>query len=562
MKNKKFLCTIFIFSIFTFSGCKSKEVSKNIMVEDKNQYINILLDKEISTLDQAKESEGNSSQVLIEVNEALTRVEYNSHGKEVIKPAGAEKWEVSEDGLKWTFFIRDNNWSDGKKVTAKDYEYGIKRVLNPKLESKNAFLLYEIKGARNYNTLKKDIVDKKSDEIVQVKAVDDKILQIELEEPCPYFINLTSSVIMQPQRKDIVEKYGELNGIDKNSMIFSGPFIIKEWSPKDKIELVKNEKYWDSKNVKLQRITMKTEKGESDSISDFVDGSIDIIKVEKPYLKDKLENMKKFDKVNTYKPSINFEVYNQKYRLFSNIKVRRAFSLAVDREEIANNLYKNFYTAAYAWVPPSIQIGEESFREKSNFEPIKKMKEDNKEPKKLLIEGLRELGLDSDPSKITIKYLQPGMDSNQKQIAEVFQRMYNKNLGINIKIEYVDWDIFKDKLSKGNYQMASMLWTGDYNDPMTAFEFLMKDSKIINTSREDEKYDNLIKKASLLSEYKNQDRFKLLKDAENILLVENAEVAPTVYANKYIYKQKHIKGIITPAFGVDMELKYAYTQGR
>lgn len=565
MKYKKdaaFAVILSLLLLVNLSGCR-KNNEKSVMAQyDKGQYLNISLDNEPKTLDQSKSVDVYSSQVLAEVNEALTRVETNKDGSDVVKPAGAEKWDISSDGLKWTFHLRDNNWSDGINVTAKDYEYSIKRTLDPNIASQDTFLLYPIKGAREYSDVEKNKNGKIESDIVGVKALDDKTLEITLGSPCAYFLNLTSLNIMQPQRKDIVDKYGDKYGLESDAMVFCGPFKIKQWIHNNKIELTKNESYWDSKSVKLQKVTMKIIKSDIDVSSELQGGSLDTGKIIKPELKDKLDKTTKFDSIKISKASTNYEIYNQKDKLFSNSKIRKAFAIALDREEISKNLWKSIYTPAYAFVPPSLEIGTEDFRQKSNFEPIKKLKEDNTNPKALFIEGLKELGMNQDPSEITISYLQPNIDTNQKEIAELFKQMYTKKLGVNIKLEYVDYDQFQRRITTGNYQISTMTWSADYNDPMAEFDIWMTDINMIWTGWSNSKYDNLIKNASLLGNDKNEERFKYFKDAESILLLEDVVISPTVYRNKQIYKCKYAKELMYPLFGPEIELKYAYTQGR
>lgn len=565
MKGEKKMALTVVLSVLlliNLIGCK-KNADKSVVAQyDKGQYLNIVLGDEPKTLDQSKSMDVSSSQVLSEVNEALTRVEKNKDGSDVVKPAGAERWDISSDGLVWTFHLRDNNWSDGKKVTAKDYEYGIKRTLNPKTASQYSFVLYPIKGAREYSDVEKNKNGKIKEEILGVKALDDKTLEIALENPCAYFLSLTSFTVMQPQRKDIVDKYGLKYGSDAETAVFCGPFKIKQWIHNNKLELVKNENYWDAKSVKLQKSTMKIIKSDKSTVNGLIQGSIDTGKIIKPEEKDNLDKTLKFDSLKVSRASTNYEIYSQKDKLFSNSKIRKAFSLAIDREEISKTLWKGIYTPAYAFVPPSLQIGSEDFRQKSNFEPIKKLKENNPNPKTLFIEGLKELDMDPDTSKITIRYLQPGIDVRQKEIAEVFKRMYEKNLGVNIKLEYVDWNDFQNKIASGDYQIATLGSVAEYNDPITAFNLWIADANIICTGWSNPKYDKLIKSASLLGSDKNEERFNYFKEAENILLLEDTVISPTVYRNKQIYKRKYVKGLIYPLFGPEIEIKYAYTQGR
>lgn len=565
MKKKKrmfFTGVLSLLLLINLSSCKKNNDKSVVAQYDRGQYLNIVLGDEPKTLDQSKSTDGYSSQVLSEVNEALTRVEQDDKGKEIVKPAGAEKWDISADGLKWTFHLRDNNWSDGRVVTAKDYEYGIKRTLDPKVASQYTFLLYPIKGAREYSDIEKNKNGKIKSDVLGIKALDDKTLEITLGSPCAYFLNLTSFNIMQPQRKDIVDKYGDKYGTEADTTVFCGPFRIKQWTHNNKIELAKNESYWDSKSVKLKNVTMKIIKSDIDIASELQGGYLDVGKVIRPELRNTLDKTMKFESIKTSKASTNYEVYNQQDKLFSNSKIRKAFSLAINRDEISKTLWKGIYTPAYALVPPSIQIGDEDFRQKSNFEPIKKLIEENPDVKTLFIEGLKELGMDADPSKITVKYLQPNIDAKQKEIAEFAKQMYTKKLGVNIKLEYVDWNEFQRKITTGDYQISTMTWSADYNDPMSEFNLWTTGTNMVWTGWSNPKYDKLVKSARFLGNDKNEERFNDFKDAENILLLEDIVISPTVYRNNQIYKYKYAKGLMYPLFGPELELKYAYTQGR
>ncbi|NMM64054.1 peptide ABC transporter substrate-binding protein [Clostridium sp. P21] len=566
MNIKKLLSLIVVLILTSTSlltGCNKQKKVETVKREiDKTQYLNLTLDGEPKTLDQSKAKERSSFQILSEINESLTRIETDSSGKEMVKQAGAESWEISEDRLKWIFHIRDNQWSDGKKVTAKDYEYGIKRTLDPEIQSSSAFLLYAIKGSKKYNDIKINGNKSISPDVLGVKALNDKTLEIDLEYPCAYFTNITSSVAMQPQRKDIVEKYKDKYGTDTDKMVFCGPFTIKQWIHNDRIELYKNEKYWDSKSVKLQKANFKIFKQNNTIIGELSNGSLDMAQITNIEFKNKIKKESKFDLIKKSQPTTDFEFFNEKSKLFSNVNIRKAFSLAIDREDVSKTLWKGLYMPAYAFVPPSLQIGKEDFREKSNFEPIKKLKDDSGNPRKLLEQGLKELGMDTDPSKITIKYIQPGMDAKQKDIAEFFKKMYEKNLGINIKIEYADKDNFSKKLESGDYELGSMTWFADYNDPMAEFYLWTTGSNIISTNWSNNKYDSLIINAASLSENKNEDRFNNFKQAENILLVQDVVIAPTVYRSKEVYKYKYVKNVMFTLFGAPYEIKYAYTEGR
>ncbi|WP_373899379.1 peptide ABC transporter substrate-binding protein [Haloimpatiens sp. FM7315] len=531
------------------SGSKSGSSST-----DKEQYLNVLLAAEPQTLDTSKAKDLYSSQILSEVMEGLTRIEQDEKGNDVIKAAGAEKWEHNEDETVWTFHLRDYEWTDGKKVTAKDYEYGIKRTLDPKVGSTYAFLLSPIKNADEYNA------GKAAADTVGVKAVDDKTLQITLKQPCAYFLNLTYFKVMQPQRQDIVEKSGDKYGTEANTMVFCGPFVLKEWVHNSKVVLEKNDKYWDKDKVKLEKVNMSIIKDENAQYNSLYNGALDSLAVSKPEWIKKFDSTGKFDLIKGYDPSTNYSFFNQKDKLFSNANVRKAFSLGVTREDMANVIFNGIYDAAYGWAPPSLQLNGKDFREEVKDEPIKQLVKENPDAKALLQKGLKELGMSTDLSKLDITMLCAGTNQWYRTYAEYIQQMYKKTLGVNVKAEYVEWPVFQKRTDEGQYQLAGMAWSGDYNDPNTFFDMWMTGANIVPTGWSNKKYDELIQKA--MKSVDEKERLEAYKEAEKILLYEDATIAPTVYRKRNTYRYKYVKGIMSPLFGSGSELKYAYTEGR
>ncbi len=555
MKNRKILATVLaaVMSISVLSGCGKKDTAGgNTGAVDKDQYLNVVLGAEPKSLDPSKSTDLYSSQVLLEVFEGLTRVE-KKDGKDVVTAAGAEKWDISQDGLTWTFHLRDNKWSDGQPVKASDYEYGIKRTLDPKTASQYAFLLMPIKGAAAYNGGKGKVED------VGVKALDEKTLEFKLEGPCPYFLDLTYFKVMLPQRKDIVEKYGDKFGTEANTLIFCGPFTLKTWEHNSKMELEKNENYWDKNSVKLSKASFKIIKELNSRMQELENGTLDMAAVAKPEWIKRFDDTKKFDVIEGYDGSTVYYFFNQKNKALSNAKIRLALSLATNREDISKVLYKNLATPAYAWCPPQVQLGGNEFRKQAG-NPLEEAKKNNPDLKALLVQGMKEAGLGEDPSKLTITYLQSGTDTQAKEFAEYVQQMWNKNLGINVKVEYVEWAVFQKRTDDFDYEVGGMAWSGDYNDPMTFFDMWETGANIVSTGWSNKDYDALIQSTRGTTDQKA--RLEAFKKAEQLLLVDNAVVAPTVYRMKKTYKYQYVKNAMSPVFGSGLELKYAYTQGR
>lgn len=563
MKSKRLLASLLAVSVIATSalvGCGKKEDpkptdggDKAAAKMDKEQYLNVTLLSEPKTLDPSKATDLYSSQVLVNVMETLTRLEVGEDGKDVIKPGAAKEWKKSDDGLKWTFTLRDAKWSDGKAITADQFVYGITRTLAKETGSQYAFLLYPIKNAQEFNTGKAKAED------LGIKAVDDKTIEFTLASPCAYFLDLTYFKVMEPQRKDIIEQNGDKYGTEPTTMVFSGPFVISEWVHNNKIELVKNKEYWDASNVKLEKATLKIIKEETSRMNELFNGSLDAAAVTKQEWIQKFDETKKFDVKKGYDSSSTYTYFNQKDKYMSNAKIRKALSVAEDRAGKTSTLYRGLAEPATAWCPPAIQINGKDYRDQVAYKPIEDLKNENKDAKALFVEGLKELGLDPDPSKHTFKYLQSGTDARAKEFAEFAQQNFKNTLGINVECEYVEWAIFQKRTDEFDYQIASQGWTADYNDPNTFFDMFMSNAGICATGWKSDKYDNLIKEAANTTD--PVKRTQIFKDAEKILVYDEAVISPGVWRFKNTYVRKYVKSYMSPTFGA-LDLKYTYTEGR
>jgi oligopeptide transport system substrate-binding protein len=560
MKSKKILASLLALSMVTsvaLVGCGNKEGESGKSAAsgemDKDQYLNLELRAEPKTIDQSKSSDLYSSQVLANCQEALTRIIQDENGQDKIEPGIAESWKASEDKTVWTFNLRDAKWSDGQAITAKDFVYGITRTLDQNTASPYAFLLYPIKNAEEFNS------GKVKAEELGVKAIDDKTLEFTLKSPCAYFLDLTYFKVMQPQRQDIVEQHGDRYGSEANTMMYSGPFVISEWVHNNKVEFTKNPEYWDAKNVKLEKATMKIIKDESARMNELYNGSLDMAAVSKPEWIEKLDATGQYEAKKGYDSSTTYTFFNQNDKLFSDAKVRKAFIIAEDRENKIKTLRKGLGEPALSFVPPKVQIGGEEYREKVKDLPIKDLMDENPDPKALLIEGMKELGLGEDPSTITIKYLQSGTDSVAKEYAEFQQQVYQEKLGINVEVEYVEWAQFQTRTDDMDYQVAGMAWSGDYNDPNTYLDLWMSGAGVVPTGWSNPKYDELLTKASQTVD--PEERTKLFKEAERILLYEDGVISPEAWRFKNTYVGKYVKNYSAPLFGT-IDLKYTYTSGR
>jgi len=416
-----------------------------------------------------------------------------------------------------------------------------------------AYLLYPIKNGIKFN-----LGEAKSEDL-GLKAIDKNTLEITLESPCAYFLSITYFKIMEPQRQDLIKNLSDKYGSESDTMVYSGPFKITEWAHNNKIELVKNPEYWDAENVKLDKVTMKIIKDQNARMNELFTGDLDLSDVSSKEWVNKLDETGEYTVKKVYDTSVYYNFFNQENKYFKNAKIRKASALAEDREGSVSTLYKYLAEPAYAWVPPSVNISTEEFRKLTDYNPMNELKKENPDAKALLIEGLKEEGLDPDPSKHTISLLQPGTTSYSKKIAEFSQQTYTKKLGVNIDIDFTDWALFLQRTEDMDYELAGMSVFADYNDPMTYFDMFMSNAAMVKTGWKNEKFDDIITQAG--NTVDQGKRKTLFTQAEKILIYEDTVVSPTVWGFKNTYVHNYVKNYMSPTFE-SVDLKYIYTQGR
>lgn len=528
-------------------GSSGKTVDGNEL--DADQYYNTYLSSDPTTLDSVKGNDTYGGDVLKNIMEPLTRLK-DKDGKNVRVPAGAKSWESNKDGTVWTFKLADNKWSDGQPVTAEDYVYGIKRTLDPKSGSLNAYLITCIKNA--------DAVSKGEAAVSElgVKAVDDKTLEITLDKATPYFLSLTDTRALLPQRKDIVEKYGETYGADADKIIGNGPFKVDKWTHNSELTLVKNKNYWDAGHVYLNRVTYKIMTDNTAVYNSFDNGSLDYVTTGTPEWMERFGKKSGVTNLNYSNATVRYHFFNTKDALFKNENIRKAFTIAINRKDVAKTIYFDTMKPAKAWVPESISTGEAgSYRKYAGNLMDDMLKED---PKELLLKGMKELGLGDDPSKLTVKFTLGGTNQWLRTYGEYFQQTFKKTLGVNIKLDQNEWGTFQSKTNSGDYQMAYMTWGADYNDPVSMLEIMKSDSGSIPTFWSNKEYDDLMGKAAV--EMDDTKRAELCRQAEQILLNE-APICPVVFEEVHSYHYNYVKNTAETPFNT-MGMKEIYTSGR
>lgn len=551
MKRLPLILITATLSLSMLAGCNST-TDKSSEGDNKTslQEVSTPMTTDPDTLDPGRADDEQKNAIVLEVQEGLIRLK---DGK--IEPAGAKNWNVSDDGLVWTFELRDNKYYDGEPVVADDYVNSVQRIFDPEVNCHNAGIFYCIKGGEEFNKG----TGKKED--VGVRAVDDKTLEFQLVEPLPYFLQLTNFANLSPVRRELTQ--GDKNasyGATAEEMGYSGPFYVESWVRGSEIVLKKNPNYWDAENVKLEKITMPLAQEDNTRKQMFDLGEIDVLRnVRSEYvdtLKSKIDN-KEVVLDEGAQPRASYICFNNEdpSGIFTNAKIRKAFSLAFDREAYVKSVLKKD-KAAYGWVPYGLNNGETLFRDNVE-EPMKAIMQED--PKQLLAEGLKELGKDPN-EKITVTFLQGNSNNDTKLQAEYFQNQWQTKLGVEVKIDTAsDNSSFNNTVSKGQYQICNTGWGADYNDPMTFLQcFVTKDGN--NPAFfSNKRYDELIEKCKTESDMSKRE--EMFKEAEKILTTDDAGMGPITFAfNQSVIKSTLKNVYFNGAGGPAIEFRYAYIE--
>lgn len=530
------LMSVLLVLVMLFTGCSSPADETGDETADGTQNGDATGKKILKTnnssepgsLDPALAQGTHESWILENVFEGL--MTFNEKGELV--EGMAERYEVSEDGLTYTFYIRDGvTWTNGDPVTAHDFEYAWKRALNPETASYYAHILYPIKGAEAYNT------GEGSEEDVGVKALDDKTLEVTLETPTAYFLELTAFYTYFPVNKNVVESNPDW-AKDPSTYVTNGPFKLVEWKHNDQIILEKNEDYYNADKIKLDGIDLDIIEDQNTAWQKYEGGEYHIL-VDVPtsvVAQLKAENNPELNigfQVGTYYYNVNPDI-----KPFNNVKVRKALSMAMDREVITENITQGGQIPAYGVVPPGLE--DESgndFREvQGNL-----FEYNPEEAKKLFEEGLKEEGMTVEDFNNQNFVLLFNTSESHKKIAQAVQEMWRTNLGVEIGLENVEFQVKLDREKAGDYHISRAGWIGDFMDPMTFLDLWWSQSEFNDVKYNNPEYDELIEKAKSTND--QEVRMQAMKEAEKILMEDMPVIPVYFYTQPYTVKP-NVTGIV------------------
>ena len=509
------------------------------------------------TLDPALNSAVDGGNTIITVFETLLIINENNEAV----PGQAESWTTSEDGLTWVFTMRDGlKWSDGSELNAKDFEYSFKRMANPNTAAPYAEtclgMIDGFEEAVGFPDKDGNPTAEPNPDALNVKASDDgKTLTIVLSYPCSYFDKMAAFATMSPVQQATVEANGDSWCTSADTFVSNGPYMITDWTPSERIVLTKNPNYvggWDNSKIVTDTITLLLLEDSSAAYAAYNSGEAQLIK---DVPTDEIPSLTKAEDggdfyvdtiLGTYYVSLNLQ-----RDAFKDAKVRKALSLAIDRDYVANTIMQGTYSTADSIVGPGIVDESGYFHDNGNAPYISADYEANLAEAKKLLE---EAGYPNGEGYPTIEY-STNDAGYHVPLAEYLQQAWG-DLGITLTINKMEWSSFTPARRAGEYDVARNGWVMDYNDPSNMLDLFCS-----GNGNNDGKYSNPDFDAAIDASRvaDSAEHFAQLHKAEDILM-EDMGCLPIAYYNDYWLQSPTLKGTWHSPYGY-WYLQYGYIEG-
>ena len=512
MKGQKwFLALAAVLCLMGTAWAGEKEIVYNLAIEPR-------------TIDPVLNNAVDGSNVIFNLFEGLVRIGFD----DAPEAGCAEKWEVSEDGMSWTFHLRKGlKWSDGKPMTAEEFRYGFLRAITPENASPYAHLGFFIKNGEAFFN------GKAKAEEVGLVAVDDVTFRIDLEYQTPLMLDYLSYHIFYPARADVIEADPRGWTSKPETALGNGPFMLADWQHNSEMTLVKNPHYWDADNVKIDKVRMVMITDSNTALAAFKGRKVDLIDNIPPQMTPQLIKSGEAKVAPTLGTS--FSVFNVTRAPFDNPLVRRAFTLAVDRTVMAEKVAMGGQKPAVAFIPygiPGVETEKDFRAEGGDFLPDRA---DVEQAKKLLAEAGYPDGKGF--PKVVYKY---NLNPINKAIAEALQAMWKQNLGVEVELSNEEWKVFINTRMKHDFDIARHAYLVDFFDAGSLLELWQTGVPENVAGYANEEYDALIKDS-----LKQMDRAKRIEDmhkAEQILM-QDLPVLPLYFYSTPYMQSARVKGI-------------------
>lgn len=477
---------------------------------DANTF-RLVLSNEPPTLDWSLATDSVSITVIENLMDGLTRFDHELRPV----PAIASSWDVSDGGRRYLFHLRtDVTWSDGTPVTAEHFEYAWKRLLDPKTAAQYAYFLYPVVNGKAYNTGR--ITDPS---IVGVTARSAHELEVILEQPLVYFPSLTTFMVTFPQRKDLIDRYGD-RWTDPRYLVTNGPFRLDEWRHEYRLTLSANPAYYGG-TPKVDRVRMYVVNERTTELTLYETGDLDYAQLP-PEAIPAFEGTPEHRRVPILRGY--YAGFNVKKRPFTDPRIRRAFALAIDREEFPKIL-RGGERAARSWVPPGMP----------GYEPDVGLPYDPERARTLLAEA----GFPEGRGFPAVEYVYNTGPVNTL-IAENLQAQWKRALGIDVRLDNVEWKVYLKRLEQDAPPMFRLGWGADYPDPDNFLALFTADSGNNHTRWANPTYDALV--AAAASEMDAARRWAMYREAQRLLTEEDVPIVPLFTHVQNVLVKPWVKG--------------------
>lgn len=465
----------------------------------------------------------------------------------------AKKATVSADGLTWTFTLRNAKWSNGDQITAQDFVYSWRRSLTPKTASPYAYLFSGVKNADAITKGKLPV------EQLGIKALDNKTVEISLEKPIAYFKVLMAYPLFGPQNQKVVEKYGKKYATNSKYMVYSGPFVIKDWTgTSDKWSFQKNPNYWDKKQVKLDKISYKVVSNPNTGYELYQQDKLDMT----PLSSQQVKNYKNSSEFKQYPYSyVAFLAYNfnatnaANKKALNNQNIRRALSLALDRKVLTKKVFGDGSQVPTGFVANDLAKNPQTGVDFSKEQAVTKtVAYDANLAKKYWRKGLTETGL----KELTFNILASSDTPTNDALTQYLQSQYTKVLpGLKVKVQNIPGKSALERARKGEFDIYVSGWGGDFNDPITFLQIPLTGTSYNYGNYSNSEYDRLIAKATNEDANDKLARWNDLVAAAKLFNSQQG-VSPLYQQTTAYLQKKRVKGIIHNTAGTQWNYKYAY----
>lgn len=519
---------ILTFILMGVSGCQKSGSSKG-------RYLKISIQTEVCSLDPRLAVDAPSIFPQRMLFEGLMRTDLD--GK--IRPAIAQSFEVSEDLKTFIFHLRPTVWSNGDLLTAHDFEYAWKKILDPQTDTLGVHNFYSIKNARLVSLGELPL------ESAGIKALDDTTLKVELENPTPYFLEMVSFSSFFPVNARVDQENSKWANQEGDQFVCNGPFMLEKHRLDNEIILKKNPSYWDAASVKLPGISIAILKDPSTQLSLFEKGELDWLG--QPLSKislDAIETLKQENKIHFIKSlGVHWYSFNTESFPFQNKQMRRAFAYAINREIITRYVLQCNESPAFA-ILSYLMTGIKSFYFGDNNQKL---------AIQLFNEALSEMGITKEQlPEITINY---SMGPINQRVAEAIQEQWSQIFDLKIMLEHQEWKVHFEKMKKGNFQIGGSGWQSWLRDPIYTMQAFRYKSDGINMTRwENLKFQELINAAE--QEIDQVKRLDLFKQAEAIIM-EEMPVIPIYFTTIAYAKNEKLKNVFISELN-EIDFRWAY----